>query len=48
MNEDEGVSVAEPPALGLLAILLVLGLAFVFEAGCRTGDALGRLLRRAA
>lgn len=40
-DDDEGVSAAEPPGIGLLAILLVLGLAFVFEAGCRAWDAVG-------
>jgi len=44
-DENQGVSAAEPPGIGLLALLLVLGLAFVFEAGCRAGSALGRLLR---
>ena len=45
-DEDEGVSAAEPPAIGLLAILVVLGLAFVFGGTIRAGDAVGRLVRR--
>ena len=45
-DEDEGVSAADPPAIGLLAILLVVGLAFVFEAGYRVGAGVRRTLRR--
>lgn len=45
MNDDEGVSSAEPPAIGLLALLVVLWLAFISEAVCRAVAAMG-LLRR--
>ncbi|MEK7112214.1 MAG: hypothetical protein AAB875_02700 [Patescibacteria group bacterium] len=45
-DEDEGVSAAEPPGIGLLAILLVVGLAFVFGAAIQVGDAVGRVVRR--
>ena len=36
---------AEPPGIGLLAFLLILGLAFVFEAMSRVGAAMGVLGR---